>query len=196
MEKPWSTDDVNIDELHEKDWEPGCLRTGNGNKINVWDPDPDMIHLEDIAGPLARVCRYAGHTNGCHYSVAQHSVLVSQMVPDEDALWGLLHDAPEAYIQDIPSPIKSVLPRYREIEDRLMWAICEKFGLPHDKPQSVSDADTKIYEWERHSVSYVKGVDMDKFREPPEKIEAWSWKEAEIAFYSMFDFYNDDDFRA
>jgi hypothetical protein len=72
------------------------FRTFTGRRVHSLSPSSDEIDIDDIAHSLAYQCRFLGHTDG-FYSVAQHSVLVSQMVPEQDALWGLLHDAAEAY---------------------------------------------------------------------------------------------------
>ena len=89
-----------------------------------------------MAHSLSQICRFLGHTDG-FYSVAQHSVLVSEHVPHEDALWGLLHDASEAYLCDLPAPIKRdpEMSIYRIAEDRLMLAVCERYGLPPEMPR-------------------------------------------------------------
>jgi hypothetical protein len=88
------------------------------------------------------LCRFNGHTKK-FYSVAQHSVIVSYICEPEDALWGLLHDAPEAYLIDIPKPLK-ILPELRalvEVENKVQEVICSHFGLPLKEPASVRHAD-------------------------------------------------------
>ena len=109
------------------------------------NPDPDDITIDSIAHSLSNQCRFAGHTNK-FYSVAEHSIHVSNSVPQEDALWGLLHDASEAYLVDFPSPLKySIFGKsYRAVESHLMEVICEKFGLPYDMPESVVRADIAL----------------------------------------------------
>ncbi len=112
--------------------------------------DPDSLHISkyDIAHSLAMQCRYNGHTK-VFYSVAEHSVLVSYAVPVEDALWGLLHDAPEAYIGDVIRPLKKDMPKFRELDERIMMSICTKFGIPYEMPESVKVADNRIIANER-----------------------------------------------
>lgn len=121
------------------------IQVANGNVINPLDPDPEQINIFDIAHALSNQCRFSGHTRR-FYSVAQHCVLVSRTVPEKDKLWGLLHDASEAYLVDIPSPLKNDLfgEQYREVEGRLMGAICEKFGLDPEMPPSVKVADNSL----------------------------------------------------
>lgn len=105
------------------------LLTYSGREFDLIDPQPDMIDLIDIAHGLANECRFSGQCR-FYYSVAQHSVLVSQNVPPEFAFEALMHDASEAYLKDIPRPLKQLLPDYRAIEQRVEAVIRYRFGLP------------------------------------------------------------------
>ncbi len=128
-----------IRQAREGDW----MQTYMGLQFWPIDPRPEEICIEDIAHSLANQCRFGGHCTE-FYSVAQHSVLVSQIVPPEDALWGLLHDAAEAYLVDLPRPVKrySELGNiYRVIEKRLTLAVCDRFEMSHIEPDSVKAAD-------------------------------------------------------
>lgn len=131
-----------------------------GNCVHPLSPNPGEIDIEDIARSLSQQCRFLGHTEAI-YSVAQHSVLVSEIVPGEDALWGLLHDASEAYLGDLPAPIKREpeMGFYCVVEDRLMLAVCQKFGLPPEMPQSVMAADKIILATEFRDVTTVDDLD-------------------------------------
>jgi 5'-nucleotidase len=111
----------------------------SGRRLDLLDPSPLDVELDDIAHGLARVARWNGQTEGAHiFSVAQHSLLVEaiavHMEPDIDAAWRLavlLHDAPEYVIGDIISPFKAVIgDAYKVIEARLLAAIHLHFGLP------------------------------------------------------------------
>jgi hypothetical protein len=107
------------------------------------DPIPDEVHLEDIAHGLSMLCRYAGHT--LHfYSVAEHSIHVSYMVPRELALEGLLHDASEAYLCDLIRPVKRHCPDYQRLEMKNALAIRERFSLPLLEHPLVAHADKNI----------------------------------------------------
>lgn len=119
------------------------LQTFTGRKFHPLDPRAADLEIVDVAHALSHQCRYGGHCRS-FYSVAQHSLLVSDHVPPEFALWGLLHDAAEAYLVDLPRPIKQVMPAYREIEDRLMAVICERWGLPPGEPAEVKRVDAAI----------------------------------------------------
>jgi len=119
------------------------IHTYTGKKFYVLDPRPDDIDIRDIAHALSNLCRFGGHSP-MFYSVAEHSVLVSEAVPIKDALWGLLHDASEAYLCDIPRPFKQYLTNYKELEECIQRAIGNAFGLSWPIPDSVHFIDRNI----------------------------------------------------
>lgn len=106
------------------------IQTYTGKKFDLLNPSLDAICIEDIAHALSNICRFTGHTDR-FYSVAEHSVLVSRNVPSEFALEALMHDAAEAYIGDLSTPLKALLPEYRDIEKGIWAAISNKFDLPY-----------------------------------------------------------------
>lgn len=120
------------------------LGTNTGKRIDLLNPDPGQICLEDIAMGLYHVPRFMGQTRS-HYSVAAHSASVASLVHDEYKLAALLHDATEAYIGDVPTPLKDMLgDRYRDIERALSQAIAKAFNCPHDLcnlPEAIKKAD-------------------------------------------------------
>lgn len=126
------------------DW----MQTFTGRAYYPGDPKPEEIFIEDIAHALSMQCRYGGHCD-LHYSVAEHSILISHMVPPEDALAALLHDATEAYVVDLPRPVKALLPEYRVLEAKNWYAIAKCFGLSLVLPDSVHKADNQILHSER-----------------------------------------------
>lgn len=130
---------------------PNCIRTFTGKYVNVFEPTPEMICIEDIAHSLSFQCRFGGHLPE-FYTVAQHSILCSQMVEKEFKLAALLHDASEAYILDIPSPIKKGLSNYKEIEDNLMKVIAAKFDFKYPLPTEVKLADLGLLNLEWNSL--------------------------------------------
>lgn len=119
------------------------IRTYTGLMVDPFDMRPEDINITDIAHALSMTCRYGGHSSS-FYSVAEHSVLVSFALPRELALWGLLHDAAEAYLGDVPSPIKRLLPAFSDTEDDLLDVIAWRFGLLPEIPQAVHDVDRAI----------------------------------------------------
>lgn len=120
----------------------GWIQTFSGHKFYPLDPNPGLIDLEDLAHGLAHECRYGNHSNK-FYSVADHSWMMSKYLftveryPDSVhdlqnlKLYALLHDSAEAYLCDIPRPVKHrpEMLFYREAEDRLLDMILDKFGI-------------------------------------------------------------------
>lgn len=118
------------------------IQTYSGRRFNPTKPNFEAIVIQDIAHALSLQCRFSGHTKK-FYSVAQHSVGVSNLCPEEDKLWGLLHDASEAYLVDIPNPLKrsGKFNSYLDFELEMMNAVCKRFNLPEKEPPSVKNAD-------------------------------------------------------
>jgi len=135
--------------------------TVTGRLFDFMNPDPNDICLEDIANGLAFQCRYNGQTK-FHLSVAQHSVMVSLWCNAADALWGLFHDAGEAYLGDMVSPVKKNLhmEAFIEAEHRVMNAVALRFGLSWPQPWSVSMADRLLVHLEKRD---VMNFDGDRF---------------------------------
>lgn len=116
------------------------IRTYAGRKFYPLDPRPGDICIEDIAHHLSQINRFTGALRET-FSVAQHSLLVSDLVPEEDKLWGMLHDGSEAYTSDVNKPLKEHLPDFKAAETAIMKAIAQKFGLQWPMPCSVKKAD-------------------------------------------------------
>jgi len=121
------------------DW----IQTASGRPFWPLDPRAEEIDIFDIAHSLSNLCRFNGHCSR-FYSVAEHSVLVSLVVPPADALAGLLHDATEAYCADVPRPLKPFLKGYADIEAGIWRAVAARFGLAEELPPSVKLADNTV----------------------------------------------------
>lgn len=133
------------------DW----IQVHSGAQAYPMDLRPSEIEIEDIAHSLAMQCRYSGHCIR-FYSVAEHSVLMARWVLADGydpyvALAALLHDATEAYLTDVPRPVKPFLAGYKEAERRASIAIAERFGLSPsgEHPMIVDEADARILVDER-----------------------------------------------
>ena len=126
------------------DWRRGnWMQTYTGMRFYPLDPRPEDIAPADIAHALSHICRYGGHVDR-FYSVAEHCVLLSHAVPQEHALWALMHDAAEAYVGDMVRPLKESMRDFRDVEDRILRAIGRRFWLPIEIPAEVKEADTRI----------------------------------------------------
>jgi uncharacterized protein len=144
------------------------IQTVSGRRVNPFALAHGDVDIDDIAQALANQCRFGGHCRR-FYSVAQHSCLVADLVcrqgGDSTAgLWALLHDAAEAYLSDLPHPLKhfSEFGRlYRDAEDRLQQTICEFFALPLKPPAALRDADRALLAAERRTLM----------------ADAWEWPE-------------------
>lgn len=139
--------------------------TASGRRFFVLEPDPAEVCIEDIAHALSHVCRFGGHCR-TFYSVAQHSVHVSRLVPSHLARWGLMHDATEAYVGDVIRPLKRQLRVYAEIESRVEEAIIRALGLPRidiDDITALKRADVIALATERRDVHVVAHSLRDSF---------------------------------
>ncbi|MBE2320808.1 HD family hydrolase [Solirubrobacter sp. CPCC 204708] len=171
------------------------LQTVSGRFVNPFDPDPEQLDPHDIARALANVCRFGGHCRP-FYSVAQHSVIVSELVEArggdvEDVFAALMHDASEAYLGDMPHPIKHRSPlgaAFKEAEGHLEGVLRERFAIKSDVPD-IKRVDRALLATERRTLSGeswdwpelegVEALDLE--------LVAWPPDEAERAFLARFD---------
>lgn len=123
----------------------------SGNFFNFLTPDESIITIDDIANGLANECRFNGQTSE-FYSVAQHSVMVSMLVPTQHALAGLLHDCAEAVMKDMPKPLKRLLPDYQALELIVETAILAKFGFSLPLDPSIKAADLVMLATEKRDL--------------------------------------------
>lgn len=135
------------------------IATRYGRSIDILNPSVDDIYIEDIAFSLSREGRYSNFTPD-KYTVAQHSILVGSMLDPSREIYGLLHDATEAYIRDVSAPVKRHLPDYQSIESNLNKAIFRAFGLnPSDPMDDVEKADQEAFRMEVHGMFWPIGED-------------------------------------
>ena len=162
------------------------IKTFTGQKFYPLDPRAEEIDIDDIARSLSMQCRYSGHTER-FYSVAEHSIHMSYKVSLENAMWALLHDATEAYLSDVPRPIKPFLGDFTLLEENIHMKIAHKFELAWPIPEEVHEADRRILEDEIVVLMKIDS-DWDKYRQEPlgVKIACWSWDVAEYNFMRRF----------
>jgi hypothetical protein len=139
-------------------------RAYSGRRIYVRDPSLNpAIHLTDIAHALARIVRFNGHTRH-RYSVASHCLMVADLVGAKDPslrVSGLMHDALEAVLGDVSSPVKSILPDYKALEALWEGAMSIRWGVALHGP-TIKAADRLAYALERRALA-------------PYDLEAGSW---------------------
>ncbi|MGZ6016338.1 MAG: HD domain-containing protein [Phenylobacterium sp.] len=176
----------------------------SGRRLDLLDPSPLDVEIDDIAHGLARVARWNGQTIGEHaFSVAQHCIVVEDLVrrmkPEIEPRWrlaALLHDAPEYVIGDMISPFKAALGLdYRTFEDRLERAIHIRFGLPPKTPPQVK----RLIKTADRISAFFEAVDLAGFAEPEAvtlfgrppahvrpKLDPWSAPEAQRHYLDRF----------
>ena len=176
----------------------------SGRRLDLLDPSPFDIEIEDIARGLARVARWNGQTSGDHaFSVAEHCVVVETLfsilnpkAPREDKLMALLHDAAEYVVGDMISPFKTALGLdYKDFEARIETAIHLRFGLPPEPSKSlhkkIKTCDIYCAYFEAVQIAGFTQEEADKyFTTPPGdiriKISPLSVVEAEKLFLQRF----------
>ncbi|HHH1143922.1 HD family hydrolase [Yersinia enterocolitica] len=164
------------------------ITTYSGLDFDYLKPLASSICIEDIAQALSHECRFAGHLPN-FYSVAQHCLLISTIVPEEFALEALLHDATEAYCKDIPSPLKRLLPDYQAIEQQVDTVIRETFGLPAEISAIVHYCDLVMLTTERQELDIDDGKEWPMLAGIPSAemaIVPMSSRDARIAFLARF----------
>ena len=167
--------------MKEDLYTPNCIRTHTGIYMNVFEPSLEMIQIEDIAHALSHQCRFGGHLPN-FYSVAQHSVLCSRLVDKQYQKQALLHDASEAYLLDIPRPIKHRLDNYKEIEDNLMRLIAQKFGFKYPLEQPIKQVDEEMLQFEWNHL--MLGIELPENKE----LSCWTPEQSKGTF--LKEFYN------
>lgn len=135
----------------------GTITVRSGRNLDLANFDSRLVTLFDVAFALGRICRFTGHT-ARFYSVAEHSVLVSRMVPSDFALEALLHDAHEAYIGDVSAPLKKLLPCYQKLESHIQQQVRMRFGVSPEVHAVTREADALLG---RQEYSYLMCGNQD-----------------------------------
>jgi uncharacterized protein len=175
--------------------EPGpFLQTVSGKRVNPLDPDVEQLDIEDIARALGNLCRFGGHCR-TFYSVAQHSVIVAQLVEDrggdtEDVFAALMHDAAEAYLGDMPHPLKhrsALGAAFKEAEEHLEAAIRRRFAIKADVPE-IKRADRALLATERRAFSAERWhwPELDGVEPLDLELQAWPPEQATKAFLERY----------
>lgn len=171
------------------------IQTYTGLEFNFMDPDPSTVCVEDIAHALSRLCRFTGHTPQ-HYSVAQHSVLVSQNIHSAYAFEGLMHDAAEAYVGDVSAPAKIMMRRlvgprvvspYDRLEQLVWRTIARRFKLPFELHTRVKTSDLRMLMTEKKMLGEEPrswGINVEPYTHF--QIVPWPAEKAEQLFLSRF----------
>jgi uncharacterized protein len=168
------------------------IATFSGGWIRPLDPDPEDICIEDIAHALSSQCRFTGHTRR-FYSVGEHAVLCSRIVPEGNRLEALLHDGSEAYLADLARPVKhapGLGETYRAYEARLERAIALRFGTTYPMSDAVRAADEAMLSSEIHALMPAEFSAMRAL--PPVETpvpQCWSPVRAEMEFLEAYTFY-------
>ena len=173
------------------------IQMHSGTFIDLADPQPEDIHLEDIAHNLSRICRFTGSTSR-FYSVAEHSLHVMMYMQRryyytyENILWCLLHDASEAYLGDVSTPLKNLLGEsYKVLEANMTSVIARKFGLREQNiPICVKNADYSVFKFEvAHLMPEYEAAKQEYYGFPSEKRE-WNNKDYFLNRIVEEDYYN------
>lgn len=159
----------------------------SGNYFDFEAPEQSTFTIEDVAHALAMVCRFAGHC--CrHYSVAQHSVHVSEIVPPEHAYQGLMHDAPEFAVGDMAKPLKVMLPQYTVVEKRVEAAVFQRFNVAMPLPPSIKEADIQMLATEQRQLMHNRDDwNYTRGRQPLDfTIPVWTPGQAKSRFLKRY----------
>jgi 5'-deoxynucleotidase YfbR-like HD superfamily hydrolase len=169
------------------------ISTRNGRRFYPLAPRAEDVDIEDIAHGLAHQCRFNGQT-ASFYSVAQHSLMVAEIVPRRLRLAALLHDAAEAYLGDMVTPLKAMFPEFAAMEARILTVIGRRFGLSLDLAApgngQIKRADLIALATEKRDLmpNAAEGWPvLEKFAPLPRRIDALDPATAKGAFLLAFE---------
>ncbi len=164
------------------------MMLASGQPFYPLDPLPDEIDIADVARALSQICRYGGHVSR-FYSVAEHCVLMAEVAPKGFELMALLHDAAEAYLGDIPRPLKysPAMAAWREAEAKVEAAIGERFGVPFPIMATIKALDDRIILDEWAQLMPASDRDIGVRGEPlGVTIHGWMPNEAQARFLDAY----------
>jgi len=179
------------------------IQTFTGKYINFLDTTDNLYDIVDIAHALGNLCRFSGHCKK-FYSVAQHSVLASCVVPKEFAFEALMHDRIEAYMGDMVSPLKHMMPDFKIVEKRLEHDSAQYFYLPTEMSPEVKKADIIMLATEKRDImaenrNVVWGI-LNGVEPTIDTIQPWSPEIAKenflLRFEELWDTHSERVFRA
>ena len=158
----------------------------SGRKVSFLHPRPEQIDIRDVALGLSRIARFYGQTKGLPYSVAEHAVRVSLILPEDLQLVGLLHDAAESVAGDVHSFLKRLIPQYVAIENKIEQVIARKWGLPWPHPPAVKVADLTLLSTEQRDLRTHSSWRDSPYPPLKERIEPWTADKARREFLKRF----------
>jgi hypothetical protein len=174
------------------------ISTFTGREFFPLEPRAEDVDPVDVAHALSLKCRYTGHCK-VFYSVAEHCVLMSDYLEKQGheslgAFYGLIHDAGEAYLPDVASPIKALIPGFKDSETRVLMAICERFGVEYPFPREIDSLvkalDVEMFLLERETImrraSWWRGRFPERGLAESVRIEGWSPERAELEWMRRY----------
>lgn len=164
----------------------------SGAQFNYNRPEDSEVTLDDLASALSNICRFSGHLP-CFYSVAQHLVNTSRIVPLRVAFDALMHDTAEAFTNDLPTPLKWALPIFKELEVKIESAMAKRFGFNFPYPREVKIADTQMLIIEKLYVKkdervwpHYEGIKIDHLLDLVDT-DPWQPRRAKREFLERFE---------
>lgn len=163
------------------------IMTASGNYYNFFEPEKYKFEIEAIAHSLSKLCRWTGNCRE-FFSIAQHSVMVSEIVPKEHALAGLLHDSIESVMGDCSTTLKSLLPLYKELEYNAEKELFKQFGIPFPMSKEIKKADLILLATERRDLMPHCGYweMLDGVKPLSKVIKPWTAAKSKKKFLERF----------
>jgi hypothetical protein len=168
------------------------IRLLSGAMFDYNNPETSDVKIEDIAAALSKVCRFSGHIHR-FYSVAQHSINASRIVPHQFAFDALMHDTSEAFTNDIPTPLKYAVPMFKDLETKIETAMAKKFGFTFPLADEVKLADSQMLMIEKLELkkdysewAVLDGIEIEEVCLLVD-LSPWSPEEAERRFLERYE---------